>query len=335
VLSDWRRRSLDDLLAANGLAGAAEEPFPNDGWSGARLTRLRSGGRSFVLKRTSWATDWIARATRDHALREGHVAAGALRMPDGIVLPHLGAGADGTAVAMLMPDLGGALLDWEARIGVDDVDRIFSAIARLHAAPAPDAFPWCPVAERVELLTPAAARRYAEGGLRVGDRFLAGWAAFGRLAPLGAVELVRSLAADSRPLVRALGALPPAFLHGDLKLANAGFVDGGVALIDWQMICRSPVAVELGWFLVSNVAALPEDPDAVLERYRRAAGVAGAPLGEWDAQVDLAVVVGLLLRGWRKGLDMDAGAVTGWGASAARDLAWWADRAVEAARRRL
>ena len=47
------------------------------------------------------------------------------------------------------------------------------------------------------------------------------------------------------------------------------------------------------------------------------------------------MIVGLLLRGWRKGLDAEAGAILGSGVAAADDLAWWCDRAVEAADRRL
>jgi hypothetical protein len=46
-------------------------------------------------------------------------------------------------------------------------------------------------------------------------------------------------------------------------------------------------------------------------------------------------IVGLLLRGWRKGLDAEAGTPTGWGASGAADLELWSRRAVEGAERRL
>jgi len=42
-----------------------------------------------------------------------------------------------------------------------------------------------------------------------------------------------------------------------------------------------------------------------------------------------------LLRGWRKGLDAEAGLTLASGMSAAEDLAWWSARAVEAADRRL
>ena len=148
--------------------------------------------------------------------------------------------------------------------------------------------------------------------------------------------------------------------------------DGRIALIDWQMTMLAPVAVELGWLLVGNSGVLPDRPETVLEAYRRAvaaaagetaaagtpfdprrayppdalAAVLGDPrpsrfrspdevLGDWAAQVDLALIVGLLLRGWRKGLDAEAGATLGSGVDATDDLAWWCDRAVDAAGRRL
>ena len=101
-------------------------------------------------------------------------------------------------------------------------------------------------------------------------------------------------------------------------------------------------------------------PEVVLARYREPRGspalaASGAPwpdgsgrdppstaaarprptIGDWDAQLDLAWIVGLLLRGWRKGLDAEAGASLGSGVAAGDDLAWWSERAVEAAGRRL
>jgi hypothetical protein len=104
-----------------------------------------------------------------------------------------------------------------------------------------------------------------------------------------------------------------------------------VSFIDWSMTLRAPVAVELGWMLVSNSASLPEVPVAVLETYRLRA--APEVIGDWDAQVDLAWIVGLLLRGWRKGLDAESGTVLGSGVSGREDLEWWCQAAVEATRR--
>ena len=346
MLSHWDAQTLDDLLAAHGLAGTPEEPFPNDGWSGASLTLLRRGSERFVLKRTSWAVDWIARATRDHALREGFVASNGALVDGPLLAPYLGAAVDGTSLALLMPDLSGELIAWERPAGDPGVaretlERVLAAVAALHArpwAPDPEDWPWCPLRERLTLLGRPSAERFRADGLPVGDRFLAGWDAFDARVPAATRDLVASLAEEPAPLVAALARLPAADLHGDLKLANvAPLGDGRVAAIDWQLTCRAPVAVELGWFLVSNAPILPGTPDDTLAAYARALDAAGgaAAVGDWDAQVDLAWIVGLLLRGWRKGLDAEAGVSLASGIPAGTDLATWADRAVEAARRRL
>jgi len=327
------------------------------------------------------------RATHDVALREGFVAGSQLRLVRPLVAPYLGVASDGGGVAILMPDLSAELIAWE-RPGHDPVvpeatlERVIDAVARLHAMPWADYrpttsdwdWPWCPLRERLLLLSRPSAERYRAEGLTVGDRFIAGWDAFDRVAPAAARALVERLSADPTPLLAALGRLPRTGLHGDLKLANVALLDDGrVALIDWQMMSLAPVAVDLGWMLVSNSASLPIGPDGVLSRYRLAAGRAAldsmrlagswlsgdyprvspeaeriadrfgtlpprgldATIGDWEAQVDLAWIVGLLLRGWRKGLDAEAGLILASGDSATQDLALWSDRAVEAARRRL
>ena len=349
MLTHWVERPLPDLLAQHGLSGATELPFPNDGWSGATLTQLVRGadrGR-FILKRTSWAQDWIARATRDHALREGFVATGQLPLPASVVAPYLGAAADGTAVAMLMPDLSDQLIVWErpdgaATMTLAMLDRVLAAIADLHAAPIPDAgdgnvgtgWPWCPLRERLLLLSPSSAAHFLEDGVAAGRRFLDGWAAFDDLAAPSARELIARLDADPDPLLAALDAQPPGLLHGDLKVANiAPLTDGRTAFIDWQMVMIAPIAVDLGWFLVSNSSALPLRPADVLEQYRSVAPDAADD--DWAATRDLAMIVGLLLRGWRKGLDTRAGAHLASGIDAVDDLAWWCEAAVDAAGRRL
>ena len=331
---------LAEVLAAHGLTGAPEEPLQTDGWSGARMTRLRrSDGAGFVLKRDSLALDWIARETGDvPGLREAALADARPDLPAPVRLPHLGVGSDGDLVGLLMPDLTGSLLRWESPVTEAQMDAVLGALAALHGEPwqraLPPAFPWTDMRRRVLLLTRRAAARYEAAGNPVGERFRHGWDAFDRHAPPKARDLIDGLTADPEPLFAALARLRASGLHGDLKLGNAGLADDGtVWLIDWQMTLVAPVAVELGWFLVCNVAGLPVAPDDVLERYRRAAAV---PADEaWARQRDLALVVGLLLRGWRKGLDADAGLVTACAWSAAEDLAWWGREAVEAARRRL
>ena len=394
MLRHWDERPLAEILVEYGLSGVPERPFPNDGWSGSTLTRLvrPSDGTAFILKRSSWAVDWIARSTRDHALREGFIAVSPVPLPEPLVAPYHGAGAEGTTLGLLMPDLTGRLLAWELGAAPPDgaaLERCLDAIARLHAAPWPIAdvsdanhvWPTTPLAERLCLLGPRAAARLATAdeaadppaGVAAGERFLAGWAAFERLAPRAALDLVASLDADPGPLIAALARLPRTGLHGDLKLSNIALLeDGRAAFIDWQMTMLAPVAVELGWLLVGNSGVLADRPDVVLDRYRHAveqvagnavgvtppfdpartfpvnalAAVVGDPttarfrtadrvLGDWATQTDLVWIVGLLLRGWRKGLDAEAGATLGSGIAARDDLAWWCDRATEAAARRL
>ena len=371
---DWRTRALPDLLAEHGLAGLPEHEFPTDGWSGARFTSISRPGdppERFVIKRTSPAVDWIAAATNDTTIREAWLASSVLRL--GSILPYLGAAADGDEAAILMPDLSTELLAWErpahASADIDSgvVDRVLDRLAALHAdpwsfsvdpasyaTPEQPGFPWCPLPERLTLTArPTCGRHIARGipaGVESAGKLLAGWDAFERHAPAAARDLVADLSRDPGPLVEALGRLPSIGLHGDLKLANVavGPGDGAIRLIDWQMTIRAPIAVELGWFLVANSASLPEVPDRLLDRYRTSLtwflGRVGYGthrsdeehvVGDWEAQVDLARIVGLLLRGWRKGLDAEVGATLGSGVSGADDLVEWSTLAVGAAARRL
>ena len=335
------------------------------------------GDARFVLKRTSPDADWIIRATRDTGLREGFIAGTGMRLADPLVAPYLGAGSDGPAVAILMPDLSNELIAWERPghdpvVGPATLDHVLEAVAGLHAMPwadyrptSPDwGWPWCPLRERLLLLTRPSAARYRVEGLAVGDRFVAGWDAFDRVAPREARALISDLADDPSPLLAALARLPATGIHGDLKLANVALLDDGrVALIDWSMMSLAPVAVELAWLIVSNSASLPIEPDAVLLRYREIADRVArksldlggrwgdrdtgatrltlpprgpeSTIGDWDVQRDLIWIVGLLMRGWRKGLDAEAGIALGSGVDASDDLGMWCARAVEAAARRL
>lgn len=333
---------LDGVLRRLGLEGLAEAPFPNDGWSGATLTLVERGDERFVIKRLPPGGGWIGEATRDGPTpREAWFAAAGPPLPQGVVAPYLGSGMDPDgSTALVMPDLSATLLPWDRPIGRDVLDRVLVALATLHGAIdiaggiKPGAWWSCPLRERVTLISRRSLERPGPSRDAVGDRILPGWDAWDRRATPAARELIASLDSDPAPLVEALASLPSALIHGDLKLANVGVRrDGAIELVDWQMVMVGPIAVELGWLLVSNVAALPLDPHAVLDRYREVRHSDGGVAGEWQRQVDLAWIVGLLLRGWRKGMDAEAGISLASGTSAADDLAAWCERAVDAARR--
>jgi hypothetical protein len=350
--------SIRDLLRDHGLDGIREEPFPNDGWSGASMTLLRRGGGDrFVLKRDSLARDWIARATNDGpVLREAWFAAHGPALPSPVRAPYLGVGQDGTTFGILMPDLTGVLFDWDEPISLEDLDRVLAGLAALHSfrwafdgrfstvlgdPEFENGGPWCPLLERITLICRSSLERPGPA-YAVAARLLPGWDAFDRLAPAGARDLVAMLGEDPKPLLDALAAQEQTLIHGDLKLANAGIAaDGVVEVVDWQMVSVAPIAVELGWFLVANVASLPLPPDDVVQRYRTHLAKGHLdPDDGWvkgntleDDGVDAAILVGLLLRGWRKGMDAEAGVIHASGVSGADDLAWWCERAVEAADR--
>jgi hypothetical protein len=320
---------------------------------------IERGRERFVVKRTSLERDWIAAATDDAAIREACVAGSPIGGAD--PFPYLGAALDGDEAAIVTPDLSVELIEWDrpghaVALRADTLDRVLSGLAQLHQIGWPGIvesggpFPWTPLPERLLLTSrPMCARHIASGipsGVTSGERLRAGWDAFDRQAPRLARDLVADLSADVTPLVRALARLPSVGLHGDLKLANVAVgPDDRVRFIDWSMTIVAPVAVELGWFLVANSGSLPEPPDEVLARYRRAAlpqpeheaipeqDPEVRVIGDWELQVDLAMIVGLLLRGFRKGLDTEAGVTLASGVSAADDLAWWCERAVVASAR--
>jgi hypothetical protein len=195
VLTSWRDRSFDLLLAEHGLNELPEREFPTDGWSGARFTMIERGRDRFVIKRTSLARDWIASATDDVSLREACVAASVIGGAD--PFPYLGAATDGDEAAILMPDLSVELLEWDRTahadpLGRDDLDRVLAGLAQLHQVAWPGVvesagtFPWTPLPERLLLTSrPMCARHIASGipsGIASAERLLAGWDAFDRQA---------------------------------------------------------------------------------------------------------------------------------------------------------
>jgi hypothetical protein len=282
---------------------------------------------TFILRRDSLRRDWIARATNDGpVLREAWFATHASRvLPPEVRVPYVAVGRDGDDFGLLMRDLSGVLFDWSTPIDVRQLDVALAALRALHATQIPNELtetgPWTPVRERLLLISRPSIERPGPQHDAVADRLLPGWDAFDRLAPKPARDLIDSLSHDPAPLVRALAARPNSLLHGDLKLANAGIAsDGGVEMVDWQMVMHAAIDIELGWFLAANVATLPLPADQVLARY--GAGV----------DLELAWIVGLLLRGWRKGYDAEAGVTHPSGMTARDDLALWSERAVAAAR---
>lgn len=308
------------LLAAHGLAGASEAAFVHTGFSGATLTRLvREDGAAFVLKRMSLGRDWIMRATDDDECREAAMATARMRLGPTIASPSVGAARDGDSYALLMQDMSAYLLP-QGVVPDEVLGLILTRIGELHSRPAPAAVPWCDPAKRLTLLTPRGARIAEAYGAPVARDITEGWRLFERQAPPRVVELIQALWDDSGPLLRLLEVLEEeegcggGLLHGDLKFDNIGIDPAGrMWLIDWSMTMRASIVVEIGWFLAINSRRMARSLDDVL-----------ADLVKGGTAQLLTVLCGLLLRGWRKALDAEAGNP--------EELRWWCAGAEAAAR---
>ena len=86
-------------------------------------------------------------------------------------------------------------------------------------------------------------------------------------------------------------------------------------LIDWALTLVAPPAVELGWFLAINSRRLRVSLDDVMAMYADAAGIRAVR----RRARRITILCGLLLRGWRKALDAEAGEP--------EELRWWCERA--------
>ncbi len=308
---------LPSLLAMHHL-DAPERPMPNNGFSGARLTRIDQGAERFVLKRVSYADDWIMRETGDVDLREAQFAVSPLmsRLPRPVAAPSLGAARDGAGAALLMRDVSPWLLPDDRPASASHIDALLSAMATMHAAFWDDrladaAVSWCGVRERLMLLSPLVGRKLVAEGRDFG--VAAGWRAFDQHAPLDAQRLAHRLFDDAARVFQVAAELPPTLLHGDIKLANAAIdlAAGRVSLFDWALVMRGPAALDLAWFPAVNTPQIPWSVDATIDRYGEHLSVAlGArrfAATDWPQQRALAAIGALMLMGWAKALDHEAG----------------------------
>lgn len=318
------------LLEAHGITSPAV-PLAHDGYSGALLSGIAQDGRRYVLKRFCLRDDWIMRWVGDNDGREAAFAASpvAQRLPPRIRVPMLGACRDGTGWALLMDDITPLLLPSEGVLEAAVVDEVLGRMAELHARfwddPLDDAlFPLLGLRERLTIVSPASAELLVREGLDFGAA--RGWQLFQLHAAPAAVRLITSLLADMTPILRTLERLPQTLLHGDLKFANIGVGEDVAWLIDWALVSRGPVAVDLAWFLAVNSSRLPWSLDETLVRYRRRLEQALGPQqsARWPEQMAATHVCGLLLYGWGKALDAEAGRPD--------ELAWWCERALEGGR---
>lgn len=322
-------------------------------------------GPRFVLKRVDIERDWLMRATEDVHCRSVSLWAHGLfdRLPARIEHGVLGCAREGSGYAILMRDLGEALLV-NRRLTVEQ-NRIFlDAMAEMHATFLDDPelsnpeLALCELRHVYEMFSPRTGVREVGGVDEVPKRIVEGWQMVRSIVAPDVVELVEALLEDSTPLCRALSRYPHTLVHGDFRHSNQGLLYGApavsdsvspaasaspahveprIVLLDWQLATNGPPAVELGRYLGANSALLPGSKEETLEYYeQRLRHYLGARFDDhwWRPQLELGLLGGFVEDGWAVALK-----ATNWhvGADARehwlQDLTWWSDRARAGAQR--
>jgi hypothetical protein len=322
--------SLDELLAD----ATDRHPFAHsDSKSGVGFEHVTIDGEPHIVKHVHIDDDWTMRFFHEttciplEVWRAGLMDVAPDHVEHGVVAVAGGLGRDGLGAALLMRDLGDALVPaGDDPISLEDHLALLDALAALAARMwgwqgddrlLPFENRW--VAFGDDDIDAEEARGFPDPVPRIAQQ---GWSQFVERAPRAARDIVLDLRRDLSPLVAAVATTPRTFLHGDWKMGNLGVTtDRRAVLLDWTYCGSGPVCHELGWYLAINNARLPHSKEDAIDALRHALERHGvATDGWWERQRDLCLLGSLVQFGWEKALGDDD------------ELGWWCDRAREGAR---
>jgi phosphotransferase family enzyme len=274
----------------------------HDGRSGARLERgVLDDGRRVVIKWSDPRTDLTGLVTSGAENRELQLwDAGVLdRLPRGVAHALLGAGWVGDQVVTVMRDLGPHVLSWNDRFVVVDLQRLFGAVASLHATfrgvPPPGL---CQLDIRLSLFAPDRVRPHIGTDNPLPALIVRGWGVFAELVPHDVASQVFEALARPERIARSLSGPPTTMLHGDLWLVNIALPPAEVVLLDWALATAGPAVLDFVSFMAGCASNVALDAGALLDEIRRACGA------DHDERVlRLALFCGLLEQGWNKSID--------------------------------
>jgi Phosphotransferase enzyme family len=315
------------------LATAIERrPLAADGKSGSELERVVLADHSrLIVKHVRPGRDWIGRGTHD----EGRIAtlwrSGLFaRVPAMVEHAILAVEPEDDGWMVIMRDVGAGLFAPGIVVSRATSRRLLEATAAIHMAfkgPAPTLAGLCPLADLYGLFSPAvAAELRTSGTSTIPDLIVEGWQRFADTVASDVLDAVGAVHADPAAFAAALLEHPTTVIHGDLKLANLGLVNGRVIVLDWgDLTAVAPGAVDFAWYLAINAMAIDAAHDELLDDIRSAAA------GEHDeAALRLALLGALAQLGWDMALSTTE-AAEGVGRDRERaGLAWWSARARDA-----
>jgi aminoglycoside phosphotransferase (APT) family kinase protein len=312
------------LLQEIGAVGV--EPLVHGGNSGAALLRAASEDRtSFVLKRVTAGSDWLARATRDEGRTARLHEAGAFAaMPAAVEHGIVAVARAGDAAWVAMRDVSRRLLPDGERLTRERSRLVLEAAAALHRT-----FHGCVpdgaarLSDRLGMASPAVAAAERAGSDLLPKQFEHAWEAFAEIVPADVAEPVLALASAPDRLAGALleanGAAT--LIHGDLRDDNLGFDGDRVVLIDWDMATAGTPTVDFGWYLAQDAWRIDATREELEEDHRSAQDDALS-----EDELELGMIAGLVQYGW---LLAHSARVhpdpveTTWGRD---ELSWWVPR---------
>ena len=325
----WIARSIDALLR-----GATERVAvrSTDAKSGALFEKLIIDGRPCFLKVVSAADDWIMRLTGNREWEFRVWQAGLYqRVPTIIDHAMIGMALEESGgaprMAMLMHDRSSDLVPpGDEPIPASQHAVFIRHLALMHAANIGwrDDLGLYPLDRRPLFFAPATiapelVRDDVPLTLQVARR---GWALLAE-RDSALFELVSAVHSDPSTLAGLLADTPQTFIAGDWKMGNLGSrPTGETVVLNWAYPGEAPPAWELAWYLALNRTRIPESKADTIARCRHALEAAGVATGTWwDRQLDLCLLAMAATMGWEKAV------------GEADELAWWSERAQEAAAR--
>ena len=324
-------------------------PWPGDsGTCGSRLVAIETDeghGPRLFLKRISWATDWMMRATDDRRGRETLLWQRGLfdRLPPEIARTVIACAQDGPGWAILMRDVSAALLPG-APLSVEDNDFFLNALAALHAEfweereELAAKIGFCSPSHYYMSLSPITARRESKQPGDFPSLIVRGWKVLEAQGESGVANLARRLIGNPQSLCRALDRYPQTLVHRDLNLGNLGLERRPrprAVLLDWQFAGLAPPAVDLAGYLSEFSALLPVSKETAIERYRESlVSRLGSRFGDhwWQPQLELALLGDFVRLAWAYALHLAHDESSDRRAHYKEELGWWAERAESGAK---
>ncbi|MGW1347039.1 phosphotransferase [Kribbella sp. NPDC002412] len=269
----------------------------HDGRSGARLERVRlDDGTRLVVKYADPSADLTVALTGGVDRERLLWSSGVLdRLPAGLGHAIVAVGDENGTTVTVMRDLGDAVPGWKRTLTAGECSRILVALNNLHGAflgEAPAGL--CPLETRLTLLSPRVAGSHPGELPRL---ILRGWEHFADLVDPSVVDAVFALHANPAPLATALRRGGTTLLHADLWPVNLALLPDEIIFLDWALATEGPPALDLAIFLSGSAAHIAPTRESLITHFRALNGrVSGA-------DVDVALLAGLLDLAWNKALD--------------------------------